>query len=531
MIISSFFNIAIGCLAAAQFAIISTLLPAIFGSFFTFVITKVLAPSIAAICYLLVQHFPPVLALIPILCLTPIHIAAFPCANLITLVATVSLTAFRNRRAFLLTTTAFLLTHYLLYIRTIRIFPVRLHISVLVAALTLAELAMYSQMLRTLLLSRTPLKTDLLRPKRRMKRPQKAIAPRSPLWAPLIGFILSFSIISLSTPFAASLLRSLNPRPLPPGFSVHAQRRSTTGLVSVVQVANSHRMLTADLSVLGGYHTKEGYDQDSIFSQFHVHEAVRLSLRNEFISPDPSAPARALCIGVGVGVVAGALRAHKLRVDPVEIDPTVSAFATQWFGFGGNIVVDDALNFIETTETGIYDYVVHDVFTGGAVPSSLISTEVLRRIRVIMKPSGVFAINVVAHTHGLGGAITRIVHDRLKNVFGHVRIFSDNKNDRTDNLVLFASRDARFIQFRKPVEDDFLGSRIREMTLLSFESNEILRQDLPEGWHVPSFSSHVVEGIELWCGLALVGADHANLMRRVHPPALFPALLAAESGP
>lgn len=330
----------------------------------------------------------------------------------------------------------------------------------------------------------------------------------------------------LAGPFGASFLQFVNPRPLPPRYVILAQKRSLTGLVSVVEKKNGHRMMTADLSVLGGYQRKKGYAPDSIFSQFHVHEAVRLSKRN--VDLNSGERPTALCIGVGVGVVAKAFREHKVRVDAVELDKMVAAYASDWFNLYGGIIVDDGIKFVANRRQQHYDFVVHDVFTGGSISTFLVNTKVLETIRDAMKTNGVFAINIVAGVDGASAAVTRVVYDRLKRTFGYVRIFSDGDQGLTHNIVLFASCDEMSLQFRQAVEDDFLESESRRKILTEFEMCEVRRQDLPNGRQAEPMFANIVEELELRYGMAVVSFLHTYVMREVHPPALFPALLAAE---
>lgn len=62
-------------------------------------------------------------------------------------------------------------------------------------------------------------------------------------------------------------------------------------------------------------------------------------------------------------------------------------------------VLEDAVSYtsalaVSAPET--YDYIVHDVFTGGAEPVDLFTLEFLRGLGALLKPDGIIAIVSVA---------------------------------------------------------------------------------------------------------------------------------------
>lgn len=82
----------------------------------------------------------------------------------------------------------------------------------------------------------------------------------------------------------------------------------------------------------------------------------------------------------------------------VEIDPAVYEYAQKYFGFptpDGGIFLEDARVYLSRQDKGdddAFDYVIHDVFTGGSVPSSLFTIESWRAIRSKLKDDGVLAV-------------------------------------------------------------------------------------------------------------------------------------------
>lgn len=91
--------------------------------------------------------------------------------------------------------------------------------------------------------------------------------------------------------------------------------------------------------------------------------------------------------------------AHGIHTTIVEIDPVVYDYATKHFDLPSNHtkIIEDATVFIdrmeaEGAEREIYDYIIHDVFTGGAEPVELFTEEFLRGLSNSLSVNGVIAI-------------------------------------------------------------------------------------------------------------------------------------------
>lgn len=89
--------------------------------------------------------------------------------------------------------------------------------------------------------------------------------------------------------------------------------------------------------------------------------------------------------------------AHGIDTTIVEIDPIVFEYAIKYFGLpeGHTPVIEDAVSYASylaqnTTQT--FDYIVHDVFTGGAEPVDLFTVEFMTDLYSLLKPNGVAAI-------------------------------------------------------------------------------------------------------------------------------------------
>jgi hypothetical protein len=268
------------------------------------------------------------------------------------------------------------------------------------------------------------------------------------------------------------LLASVAPRPeMPAGITVTDGAQSLYGLVEVIEDANRGvRFLRADHSVIGAQFTRDGSPG---FAFIHQLEALR------FLRPGAK---NMLEIGLGIGSLPMALRPHGITADVVEIDPAVVRFAEKHFGFvtAGEIHVEDARTFVARTDRR-YDLIVHDTFTGGSTPEHLMSLEVIRRLREILTPGGVLAVNFAGYQRGPNAAASWAVARTLRAVFPVVRIFRDSDpKDRPDdvgNMIFFASDAA--LDFTIPRGARF-ESDLCESTVRSIEGWEVLRE-VPDG--------------------------------------------------
>lgn len=103
--------------------------------------------------------------------------------------------------------------------------------------------------------------------------------------------------------------------------------------------------------------------------------------------------------GLGVGTTPAALIAHGIATTTVEIDPVVHEFATLYFGLPKNhtSIIEDAVRFVaraqaDGSKRSSYNYIVHDVFTGGAEPADLFTQEFIQGLSDLLKRDGVIAI-------------------------------------------------------------------------------------------------------------------------------------------
>lgn len=103
------------------------------------------------------------------------------------------------------------------------------------------------------------------------------------------------------------------------------------------------------------------------------------------------------CSGLGVGTTPSALVSHGINTTVVELDPVVHEYALKYFDLKENNppVLQDAVSYtseLAKTAPATYDYIVHDVFTGGAEPVDLFTLEFFQGLHALLKQDGIIAI-------------------------------------------------------------------------------------------------------------------------------------------
>ncbi|KAJ1978083.1 hypothetical protein H4R34_003336 [Dimargaris verticillata] len=255
------------------------------------------------------------------------------------------------------------------------------------------------------------------------------------------------------------------------GLKVVDRAESLTGWVSVLDnTKDGNRILRSGHSVIGGRWHRP---RESIFIIFYAMEGVQLIRNRRYDSP-----ARGLQIGLGVGICTDSMQRLGTQMDVVEIDPKVYQFARQYFGLAKphGVYLQDGRTFIEhSAANDTYDYVFHDVFTGGAVPPSLFSVEALTQIKRILKPHGVLALNFVGSLEPPLHRALLFVWKTLTAVFPHVVCYPE-EGGRTSvitNMVFFASSQP-IKGFRSPTRREINKTILRERVFKDLAANKMI---------------------------------------------------------
>ncbi|KAF3914839.1 hypothetical protein ABW20_dc0104340 [Dactylellina cionopaga] len=292
-------------------------------------------------------------------------------------------------------------------------------------------------------------------------------------------------------------------------YTLATRIESNTGYLSVLENTQAqYRILRCDHSILGGVWTKPvpGIDKkrvnprclkEPIYAVFLMLEAVRLVDPPEWERLDP----KALVIGLGIGTSASGMIQHGIKTHIVEIDPGVYHIAKEYFGLPRNhtVHIGDAVAYVRDEylraslkgeDVEKYDYILHDVFTGGAVPEMLFTWEFLEGLKSFLTTNGVIAINYAGDIK-LKSAKS-VIHT-IERVFGTCRAFREYQQEKDSelgkgdftNMVIYCTpfhkprADPRYPYlegvkveemqspfFHKPEPSDFLNTWARHQMLM-----------------------------------------------------------------
>ena len=359
-------------------------------------------------------------------------------------------------------------------------------------------------------------------------------------------------------------------------WSILARQWSNTGYISVLDnLEADFRVMRADHSLLGGEwlvterRRKEERWQvnEPIYAVFEMLEAVRLVPTEPLIL---DSEAQALVIGLGIGTAPKALLEHGINTTVIELDPTVHEYAVKYFDLPTNhtAILQDAVSAVSKLATPLkasepdstsvvpeperqYDYIIHDVFTGGAEPLALFTQSFLSNLRALLKTNGVIAINYAGDPDS---PLTKKVLRTIRTTFGEsCRAFRDsepppppsstdgnaepkaagNEDEEDDvvnmfaNMVIFCrkpslpSASESRITFRQPTPADFLRRKSAEYYLLPNPAVEVPMPDVSSGENEGDGESGglLVEGeLDDWSEQQTQSAiRHWYIMRKVLP--------------
>ncbi|KAF2770460.1 S-adenosyl-L-methionine-dependent methyltransferase, partial [Teratosphaeria nubilosa] len=387
--------------------------------------------------------------------------------------------------------------------------------------------------------------TDLLSPTRLqplMAVALTALSPEKPWWLFSLGAPALLHMLLANPHFDGPYNMAVVNRDLAPTkWTLLDRTWSNTGYISVLEDQNlNYRVLRCDHSLLGGEwqltteRRSSGWlVNEPIYAVFQMLEAVRL-VETEKKTADSAA--QALVVGLGIGTAPKSLMAHGIYTTTVELDPAVYGFAKQYFGMpsdaaSGQVVLADAIFWADAavgSGDGKYDYILHDVFTGGAEPLSLFTDGFLGHLRALLTREGVIAIN---YAGDLAMPLTARVLNTIDQVFdGQCKAFRDAAPSSSMNptsaggfvnVVVFCRNSPGEVKFRQPSRKDFLGSKSRETYLLPKAEWEVQFPLRTNGSMTVDVSRHEVlkKGDErLWTAQVEESAiRHWRVMRNVLP--------------
>ncbi|KIX10575.1 uncharacterized protein Z518_01659 [Rhinocladiella mackenziei CBS 650.93] len=350
------------------------------------------------------------------------------------------------------------------------------------------------------------------------------VLPKSLIWPTLPG--LAFTMVANPHCALSRTTEVLNNTLGLYDYTLLERKESVTGYISVLEDnQRGFRVMRCDHSLLGGewkLSASKGDERkvgEPIYAIFTMLEAVRLV---ETSSSDQQKTA--LNIGLGVGTAPSALIAHGVNTTILEIDPVVHEFAVKYFALPRNhsYYIGDAVAAVRSansSEVNSYDYIIHDVFTGGVEPVELFTAEFLSGLHMLLKPDGVIAIN---YAGDLMMPAASLIYRTVTSVFPSCRAFREDeapapgvKAEDFTNMVFFCRKRVIPVKFRKPMAADFLGSGARREFLLP--KHEILPETFEKNGDV--LKSGNTKQLEQWQAKSALG--HWNVMRTVLPDAIW----------
>jgi spermidine synthase len=135
------------------------------------------------------------------------------------------------------------------------------------------------------------------------------------------------------------------------------------------------------------------------------------------------------------------------RLDPVEIDPALTAIGYRWFGLPRSIHVHnaDARPFLRQHPHSRWDAILVDAYRQPYIPFYLVTKEFFQLVRDRLTPGGVVVVNV-GHPTG-NHDLEKVMTATMRSVFPEVR-----RDPTTDtNTILVGGDKLEGAQFEKPL--------------------------------------------------------------------------------
>lgn len=185
-------------------------------------------------------------------------------------------------------------------------------------------------------------------------------------------------------------------------------------LLVVDDAASGYRYLVDDFVVQNCYHTKE---RVSCASFTHALRALATAHTRKID--------RALCIGLGIGVVPMQFARSGAQVDVVEIHPGIVELAEGYFDFDPTVVnvhLEDGRNFLHRNRSK-YDVILFDAFSGDSSPSHLLTVEAFIEAKAAMETEGALILNCIVSTEPGEDVFLASLMRTMRSVFQHVRAY------------------------------------------------------------------------------------------------------------
>ncbi len=169
----------------------------------------------------------------------------------------------------------------------------------------------------------------------------------------------------------------------------------------------------------------------------------------------------ALCIGLGVGIVPGAMAREGVQVDVVEINPAIVPVAREYFDFDDsavNMTIADG-RFVINKSRKQYDTNILDAFLGASSPSHLMSREAFSEMARLLGENGVLVINSFGDFRPGRDFFVASLDKTLRAVFKDVRIHASGNGNvffaASQRSLTLRPRPNRVFPSRTNIEAEF----------------------------------------------------------------------------
>jgi spermidine synthase len=176
---------------------------------------------------------------------------------------------------------------------------------------------------------------------------------------------------------------------------------------------------------------------------------------------------RALCIGLGIGLVPAQFAREGVKVDVAEINPEVAEIAKRFFDCPldtFDLFVADGRQFLNRT-TDRYDTIILDAFLGDSSPGHLMSHEAFQSMRDHLQPDGTLVINCFADFHPGRDFYAASMDKTLRSVFRSVKIHATGSGN-----VYFVASDREPMEMLRQPDFSSMHSSVRWRTERTFVS-------------------------------------------------------------
>ena len=231
---------------------------------------------------------------------------------------------------------------------------------------------------------------------------------------------------------------------------------------------------------------------------------------------------RALCIGMGVGVVPMQFvntppEVDTIKTDVVEINGAVVPIAEKYFDFNAskvNLTIGDGRQFINATPHR-YDAIVLDAFLGDSSPSHLMTREAFLEMREHLTEQGVLVINTFGESTTQRQFFASSLYQTLQSAFGEARVRVHASG--LGNVFFVATRAEKLVAHRPPhPPDEAAAEQLAAIAAADYEKESDRDSAINEQWllwiaasatdHLPFYNEH--PGPRVTAALGLMWFKH-----------------------